>query len=79
MVAQFRFDLSIVPDHFTGQPQGSTASEKGTENDRHRKRGRRMSGRRSLSSRLFEGLGRVTWGYGKRKLDERRARKRGRR
>lgn len=38
-----------------------------------------MSGRRSLSSRLFEGLGRITWGYGKRKLDERRARKRGRR
>lgn len=38
-----------------------------------------MSNRRSFSSRLFEGLGRITWGYGKRKLEERRARKRGQR
>ena len=38
-----------------------------------------MSARRSLSSRFFEGLGRVTWGYAKRKLDERRTRRGGRR
>lgn len=31
-----------------------------------------MSGQRSLASRLYAGLGRVTWGVLKRKLDERR-------
>ncbi len=31
-----------------------------------------MSKQRSVTSRLFEGLGRVTWGVLKRKLDERR-------
>ena len=37
-----------------------------------------MSSNRGIASRLFEGLGRVTWGYGKRKLRERRAHKRDR-
>ncbi|BBY26867.1 hypothetical protein GCM10023114_53790 [Mycolicibacterium sediminis] len=34
-----------------------------------------MSKDRGIASRLFEGLGRFTWGYGKRKLRERRAQK----
>jgi hypothetical protein len=38
-----------------------------------------MSNSRGIVSRLFEGLGRVTWGVGKRKLRERRAEKRNKR
>ena len=34
-----------------------------------------MSKNRGIVSRLFEGLGRVTWGVGKRRLRERRAQK----
>ena len=34
-----------------------------------------MSKNRGIVSRLFEGLGRITWGVGKRKLRERRAEK----
>lgn len=33
-----------------------------------------MSAKRSIVSRLFEGLGRVTWGVLRRKFDDRRAR-----
>ena len=38
-----------------------------------------MSKDRGIASRLFEGLGRFTWGYGKRKLRERRAQKQNKR
>lgn len=38
-----------------------------------------MSKDRGIVSRLFEGLGRVTWGVAKRKVRERRAQKQQRR
>lgn len=38
-----------------------------------------MSKNRGIASRLFEGLGRVTWGVVKHKIRERRAKKQQRR